>query len=161
MACHVGAAGRNVSPRLGFKGMVMTLQLPLTFFSPSFSILTFWAKNSYLKWEGRVGGKSSSPGLGSTCSWSPTWQGLFSRGQYPQELTGQVTVWQNARDHVGLHSGGGNRGLAETHSSTEGLEGILTSFSTSSQPTKWKIIYFPSLHCSFSQTYWWFYIFWV
>lgn len=54
-----------------------------------------------------------------------------------------MTVWQNVRDHAGLHSGGGDRGLAEAHSSTEGLEGILTSFSTSSQPTKWKIITFP------------------
>ena len=40
----------------------------------------------------------------------------------------------------------------------EGPEGILTSFSTSSQPKECHIIYFPSLHCPFSQTYWWFYI---
>ena len=50
------------------------------------------------------------------------------------------------------HSRAGHRGLAKAHSSAEGQEGILTSFSTSSQPRQYKIIYFPSLDDCFSNT---------
>lgn len=36
-------------PRVGCKGMVMTPQPRVSFFSPSFSTLTFWAKDTDLK----------------------------------------------------------------------------------------------------------------